>query len=228
MDKNDTLLQLIKKRIYDEGGNYVISITGHPNSGKSYAGLDLALSFDKSFTGKRVCFTLKQYYDSLLSMKQSRGKAIMIDEAGAAANSKRAMHSEQVDYSDVIKTQRFKGNLLIITSPDFNDYIKDGRKLVDCIIHFHEKHKHENETMLKPKNKTKAIVRIIRRNYYDNKIYMFPLNINAHEQKEGIIFDKPPEWLIKEYKAGKTKNFDEIIKRNLAKLKKKEFKELLK
>lgn len=228
MEKGDEFVKLIKRTIYMDKGNYVIAFTGHPNSGKSYGALDLALTVDPTFTEERICFTIDEFYDNLLKLDKEGnkvGKALILDEAGVAGNSKKAMHSGQVGFGEILKMMRFKRNLFIITTPSIGDYLKDGRALIDARVHYDKKDKTENEKIKKIEKRTRALVRLVSSNYYNNKIYLLPMQTSGHELKNGCYFDLPPKWLVKAYDNKKTNNFNNILEKNLLKLKNKENKE---
>lgn len=231
MKNDDEFLKIIKRTVFLDKGNFVIAFTGHPNSGKSFGALDLAYTFDKTLNESRICFTIEEFYNVMMELDQDGnkvGKAIILDEAGVAGNSKKSMHSGQVDFGEILKMMRFKRNLFILTTPNIGDYLKDGRALIDARVHYDKRDKVENEKLKKTKKQTRALVRLVNTNYYDNKIYLTPIQTSASELKNGCYFDMPPEWLVEAYNAKKANNFNNILQNNLIKLKKKKFRELVK
>lgn len=231
MRKDDEFVKLTKRTIYMDKGNWVVAFTGHPNSGKSYGALDYCLAVDPTFDESRICFTLEDFYELMLKLDQEGnkvGRAIMLDEAGVAGNSKKAMHGGQVDFGEILKMMRFKRNLFVITTPNIGDYLKDGRSLIDARVHYDKRDRVENEKLKKTHKQTRALVRLVSSNYYNNKIYLLPMQVSAHEMKNGCYFDLPPQWLVDAYNKKKAKNFDNILKNNLIKLKKKRIKDLVK
>lgn len=214
----------IKHRIFQQKGNYVISLTGHPGTGKSYGGLDLCATFDKNFDISRVCFTLEEFFE-LMQQDLPVGSAIMLDEAGVAGNSKKAMHSEQVAYGEILKMMRFKRNLFVITSPGFNDYIKDGRTLVDAWINFELSD--QLVKMKKAIQKSFAFLRIVKLHAIKNKHYFARFNAGSGEVIDKLVFDLPERKLVLAYEKAKKNNFDNKLRENLALIKKKKLKRLV-
>lgn len=221
MNIDNYFVKTIKRRIYIDKGNYVVSCTGHPGTGKSYGAMDLCLAFDPNFDESRICFTIKEFFE-LMQKDLPTGSAIMLDEAGVAGNSKRTMHSEQVAYGEILKMMRFKRNLFVITSPNFGDYIKDGRNLIDAWIHF------ELTTKLKAwkkqYNKTFANLRIMKLNQYDGKTYNTRLQVDGHTMIDKIVFDLPPRKLVLAYETAKQNNFDNKLREHLLLIRRKEIK----
>ena len=225
MNKDNSYIRYIKRRIYLDKGNYVISFTGHPGTGKSLAAIDLCLTADPTFDMSRVCFTIKDFFNLMLELDEAGnkvGKAIMLDEAGVAGNSKKAMYSEQVAYEEILKMMRFKRNLFVITSPGFNDYIKGGRLLVDSWIHFELTNK--LKAWKKRYKKTFATLRILKLNQYNNKVYNTRMQTGDGNVIDQVIFDLPPPNLVKEYENRKSKNFGNKLRENLAIIQRKELK----
>lgn len=203
MKPSNLWLKHIKQRIWLNKGNYVVSFTGHPGTGKSYAAIDLCKTFDPTFDISRVCYTIEQFFDLMLT-EPKIGTAIMLDEAGVAGNSKKAMHSEQIAYGEILKMMRFKRNLFVITSPNFNDYLKDGRSLIDAWVNF------ENSDALnklkKSHKKTFAYLRIVKHNPVKNAYYYTRFNASGEKVIDKVVFDFPEE-LAKEYEKSKYNNF---------------------
>jgi hypothetical protein len=232
MRKDDPFRKLIMRTIYMDKANYVIGVTGHPGSGKTYAAIDLAMSIDPDFNVEiDCCFTLEEFYNAMLRLDEEGnkvGRAIILDEAGVAGNSKKAMYSGQVDFGEILKMMRFKRNLFIITTPNIGDYLKDGRSLIDARVHFDKRDKTENEKLKKTKNQTRAIVRLVSTSYYNGKVFLKPIQTAADKVVNGSYFDYPPEEVVKAYERKKHNNFENVLKNNLLKLKKKRIKELIK
>jgi hypothetical protein len=225
--KEHPFIKWIDKKVHKEKGNCVVMIDGWPGSGKSYAALDLCKTFDPKFNIDYVAFTLLDVMKILKECATTgeRGRAIMLDEAGVAGNSKRFMAKESQMYEEILRMMRFLGNLFVTTSPNFGDYLKSARQLADVRIIFE---KSQKLVLAKKKGYTFAELRMLSFGKYDGKVYSSRLRISPSEEIASIRFDMPPKELVKSYENAKQDNFLANIEANIKQIEQNQYNKYLK
>lgn len=126
------VLRILQKRLLTETGT-IILLVGKPGSGKSFSALWIASKIDPSFDASRIVFNVRDYL-RLLNAGTAPGQAILLDEAGVMAPSRRWQSQENVALSLTVESVRHRGLLTLITVPDQSMVDVTVRKLTHLVI----------------------------------------------------------------------------------------------
>ena len=138
-DKNNTdknpWARAIHNIVHEQRSNWVQVTIGPPGTGKSSLNLSQALMLDKTFAidNTRVAFSVADFINICRSFdekRNGRGKVVMLEEVGVVASSKEWQSSSSRELSNVLQTFRSQGLILLMSVPDDELFIKDGRRLI--------------------------------------------------------------------------------------------------
>lgn len=120
LKKDDAIISMLLKRFIERienDLNTLAGVVGEPGSGKSSLALRLAIEardkYGLKFDVDNITFTI---VDFMKKAEQSRA-FVVLDEAGVAANARRAMSALNVALVNLVQTNRFKNNMLVFIAP---------------------------------------------------------------------------------------------------------------
>jgi len=140
-DPNDTnyypFLDIIRREI-KKHSNFILLCVGGTGTGKSSHNLTVAYALDPTFTAckERVAFSIVDFIKICNSFekKSGRGKVVMLEEVGTSASSKNWHSTDSKEFSNVLQTFRSQGLILLMSVPDDEMFLKDGRRLIKGLV----------------------------------------------------------------------------------------------
>jgi len=138
-DENCCFIKQIKARVARKQ-NAVILIYGDIGGGKSYSGMRILEQVDPTFDLDRVIYTKKDLIKWTTPGMLRPGQALMIDEGGTIANSRRSLSSFNQFISELIQTCRQDRSIICIIMPR-KSYVE---KTVRDLMHYTIKANHIN------------------------------------------------------------------------------------
>lgn len=187
--------------------NLLILIVGGVGSGKTYAGLDLALNISKEL---ETTFTIKNNMDfsfgALLKKMNlpenyKAGSVFLFEEVGSVASgsaSREWQSKSNAFFHSFMQTSRHRNQILIMTCPVFGSLDKGSRELIHLLITM--------RGINKQNKKSYASVLYLQTNALTGKIYTHSLRIISENEAKKLVkisFDLPPEDILREYEAKK-------------------------
>ena len=118
-----------------QNSNWVQLTIGDTGSGKSSFNLSEAFILDKTFTvcKERIAFNIKDFIQICRSFDEygnGKGKVVLLEEVGVEASSKDYNKISSREFINVIQTFRSQGLILLMSVPDEDMFLKDGRRLL--------------------------------------------------------------------------------------------------
>jgi len=196
------IVENIKKRLNEHNKNYLGIIVGETGSGKSMCGLELCTEIDPSFKIYRVCYTAEQFLEQL-STKIKAGSAILFEEVGVAADSRRWYSKANQAINYVMQTFRRENLAVIMTTPSFKFIDSNVRRLFHAYI--------ETQRINRAKKICYTKYMNIQYNPRFDKLYF-----KHNRKKRGVVLKKvgfrlPNTKLLNAYEAKKKEYCDAII-----------------
>ena len=218
--KEPSWVTYVRTRIKNKK-NFLVQINGPTGSGKSWAGLSIALQLDDSFGPQRIIFGFRKLIELINSGEKFKaGTCFVWDEFHIEAGARDWQSLTNKLLNSLLSTFRHKFFILIITSP-YSDFIdSQSRKLIHAEFQTLKIDEIERKTKLKPM--------LLQYNSRNKKFYYKYLRIKTQNGISPLISWKvpaPPQWLIDEYEKMKTDfttNLNKDIERQLNELEQKE------
>ena len=131
----DHWVTIIHNLVYKKHSNWVQITLGATGSGKSSFNLSEAFKLDPSFTvcPERIAFSIKDFIKNCRHFDEAgdgKGKVVMLEEVGVEAASKDFAKLSAREFINVIQTFRSQGLILLMSVPDEELFLKDGRRLL--------------------------------------------------------------------------------------------------
>ena len=123
----------VRKRI-SRNQDLLCLVVGPRGSGKSYSALELAQSFDRTFTVDRVFFSVADFVDLLVNGNLQRGQAVILDDAGLFMNSRTWREIGNQLMSIVSQSFRYRGLLTFITVPQADFIDRQSRNMANLLL----------------------------------------------------------------------------------------------
>ena len=123
----------VRKRI-SRNQDLLCLVVGPRGSGKSYSALELAHSFDGTFTVDRVFFSVADFVDLLVNGNLQRGQAVILDDAGLFMNSRSWREIGNQLMSIVSQSFRYRGLLTFITVPQADFIDRQSRNMANLLM----------------------------------------------------------------------------------------------
>lgn len=202
--------------------NFIVIINGETGSGKTYAGLDLALKFagriGTPFTVENnMAFTFKEFLQkSMLEENKQPGTVLLFEEVGAVGGGAAASEWQKKsnkNFNTWLQTARSLNQIIILTTPRFGYLDKKSRELVHMQISMiginYQSKKSIGKPLLKqiPDNPGKT-----------DKIYWKYLRVCEGPNKykcSRVFFDLPPKDVVDAYEKRKQEYQDALYKKFL-------------
>ena len=191
------LINKLLQKLLNARRNCLITVTGSTGTGKSIAGISIALNIDPTFTADRVCFDQEHFFRLLNektksgAFKLKKGMAIIYEEAGTSIDSRSWWLNK--DFSHIMETFRNRQIILIFTLPMISMLDKNIRALTNLSVH--------TMKIYRDRKVTRVIVKeiLLNKNILSSSPY-----IARYIRKNGNIIKyfmihKPPKKLVKEY-----------------------------
>jgi len=118
------LKQKIWQRCNEENQHFIGAVVGPEGSGKSYTALKIAESVDPSFSANRVMFDPASFLAKLQEWKdsgQTRGKAVVSDEAGVGIGVRTWYDEDQIKFNQVLQVIRDENMAILFTLPRLSE-----------------------------------------------------------------------------------------------------------
>ncbi len=110
------LASTIRKRLLEDNLNWIGLWTGPSGSGKSWAAMRIAELVEPGFTVKRIVFDAETFLARVQELP--RGAVLLLDEAGVAAPAREWASFLNRAVAYITESFRFKGQALLLTTPD--------------------------------------------------------------------------------------------------------------
>jgi hypothetical protein len=133
-------VSVVRRQVHENNNNWVQLTVGETGSGKSSLNLAFALMLDPTFVvdKSRVAFNVRDFVrivNDLDKIGNPRGKVVMLEEVGVGSSgSKSWMTQEARLLSEVLQTFRSQGTILLMSVPDDEMFLKDGRRLIKALF----------------------------------------------------------------------------------------------
>ena len=208
------IVSFLRHRLTRDTGTIVI-LVGSPGTGKSFSALEIARELDPSFGIDRVVFDVRDYL-RFLSGGTSSGQAVLLDEAGVSAPSRRWRSEKNIALSLTVESVRHRGLLTLVTVPDATMVDVNVRKLAFLMLNCRKVDRVRKEVIARPY--------IIKTNFVDGTVYMSNpvtriLIDPAHPERGGeavkwrtVRFGRPPLDLETAYLAKRAAYMDSMYK----------------
>lgn len=143
-EKGGILSEYIRSEL-DEGKSFILGIFGKPRSGKSYAGMRIALNVsedrfeigDSQLDTKDVIYKTEKYYERREHRRKNNTLTYstqQIDEAIGMVDADKHYDEEVRGLIHSVKTQQVEGNLVIFVTPREGDVAKKLREEFHAIL----------------------------------------------------------------------------------------------
>ncbi len=207
----------VRKRI-SRNQDLLCLVVGPRGSGKSYSALELAHSFDGTFTVDRVFFSVADFVDLLVNGNLQRGQAVILDDAGLFMNSRTWRDIGNQLMSIVSQSFRYRGLLTFITVPQADFIDRQSRNMANLLMEATKeqgifKVKVPEQNPFKPGEYIFKYPRVGILNQARRTVY---------QQLKTVHFDLPPADLTDSYEVKRQTFVREIQRAFLEKVKKAE------
>src|SRR6056297_115416 len=205
LDSDKVEAQVLKTEIWNRinvgNQHYMAAIVGPEGSGKSWTSLKIAELIDPSFDADRVMFDPHSFMEQLTAWKdqgETRGKMIVVDEAGVGIGSRSWYDKDQIQLNKVLQVIRSENMGMIFTLPRLSELDSQTRGRLRAMI------KMDN---MKPGHY--ADVRYLRwqpARDERSKVYRkYPILRNGASRKKirRLRFGPPSQELVKAYESRK-------------------------
>ena len=186
--------------------NYTLIITGGTGSGKSYAGISLAMAIAAKVAkikGGRPsdyfevdrCMSvidIWRFFDVLESAKKYN--IVILDDAGVGINARKFMDTINITINNISQTYRTLNLCTIITVPEMYFVDRVIRSLVDALC--------EMDGMVAPNLSRGRLFEIQRKSRLGSGGKLFYIYPRGNQEKTiGITFEKPPDDICVRYET---------------------------
>lgn len=136
MKKKNHWVQIIHNQVYEQNSNWLQMTVGPTGSGKSSFNLSEAIALDPTFTvcPERVAFNVPDFIRNCVRFdekKNGRGKVVIMEEVGVGGSGAKNWNGTSAKkLSEVLQTFRSQGLICLMSVPDDELFIKDGRRLL--------------------------------------------------------------------------------------------------
>jgi len=205
LDSDKVEAQVLKTEIWNRinvgNQHYMAAIVGPEGSGKSWTSLKIAELIDPSFDADRVMFDPHSFMQQLTAWKdqgETRGKMIVVDEAGVGIGSRSWYDKDQIQLNKVLQVIRSENMGMIFTLPRLSELDSQTRGRLRAMIEMNS---------LKPGSY--ADVRYLRwqpaRDDRSKTYRKYPILKNGSSKKKirRLRFGPPSDDLIRGYESRK-------------------------
>ena len=141
LDSDKVEAQVLKTEIWNRinvgNQHYMAAIVGPEGSGKSWTSLKIAELIDPSFDADRVMFDPHSFMEQLTAWKdqgETRGKMIVVDEAGVGIGSRSWYDKDQIQLNKVLQVIRSENMGMIFTLPRLSELDSQTRGRLRAMI----------------------------------------------------------------------------------------------
>jgi len=131
------LRQEVWHRINSRNQHYMAALVGPEGSGKSWTALKIAELIDPTFGPDRVMFDPHTFMESLTAWKdagETRGKMIVVDEAGVGIGSRSWYDKDQIQLNKVLQVIRSENMGMLFTLPRLSELDSQTRGRLRAMI----------------------------------------------------------------------------------------------
>jgi len=124
-------------RINRRNQHYMAALVGPEGSGKSWTALKIAEVIDPTFDADRVMFDPHTFMESLTAWKdagETRGKMIVVDEAGVGIGSRSWYDKDQIQLNKVLQVIRSENMGMLFTLPRLSELDSQTRGRLRAMI----------------------------------------------------------------------------------------------
>jgi len=195
------LRQEVWHRINSRNQHYMAALVGPEGSGKSWTSLKIAELIDPTFDADRVMFDPHTFMEQLTEWKdagETRGKMIVVDEAGVGIGSRSWYDKDQIQLNKVLQVIRSENMGMLFTLPRLSELDSQTRGRLRAMI--------EMDGMNPGKYADVKYLRWFPARDERSKVYRkYPIvgDGNAMRKVRRLRFGPPSEELIKGYEARK-------------------------
>ena len=195
------LRQEVWHRINSRNQHYMAALVGPEGSGKSWTALKIAELIDPTFDADRVMFDPHTFMEQLTEWKdagETRGKMIVVDEAGVGIGSRSWYDKDQIQLNKVLQVIRSENMGMLFTLPRLSELDSQTRGRLRAMI--------EMDGMKPGKYADVKYLRWFPARDERSKVYRkYPIvgDGNAMRKVRRLRFGPPSEELIEGYEARK-------------------------
>ena len=193
----------IYKRMYVKNENMLMSIIGAPGTGKSWSAISLCCLIDPEFDEDSVCFSADDFTQAI----KDRRRAIILDDVGLIAGSRRFLSADNVFLGQIAQAMRFLNSMVILTAPIHNFYDLQLRKLINLLLM--TKYINRQTKMVGMRAWFLTSNPFKGKDYQHRPIQRTPKGLYTTINTLGI--DKPTAKVIKIYESKKRKSFNDFV-----------------
>jgi nicotinamide riboside kinase len=131
------LRQEVWHRINSRNQHYMAALVGPEGSGKSWTALKIAELIDPTFGPDRVMFDPHTFMEQLTAWKdagETRGKMIVVDEAGVGIGSRSWYDKDQIQLNKVLQVIRSENMGMLFTLPRLSELDSQTRGRLRAMI----------------------------------------------------------------------------------------------
>jgi hypothetical protein len=131
------LRQEVWHRINSRNQHYMAALVGPEGSGKSWTSLKIAELIDPTFDADRVMFDPHTFMEQLTEWKdagETRGKMIVVDEAGVGIGSRSWYDKDQIQLNKVLQVIRSENMGMLFTLPRLSELDSQTRGRLRAMI----------------------------------------------------------------------------------------------
>jgi len=124
-------------RINRKDQHFMGALVGPEGSGKSWTALKIAEVVDPSFSAERIMFDPATFIDALTEWKdagETRGKMIVVDEAGVGIGSRSWYDKDQIQLNKVLQVIRSENMGMLFTLPRLSELDSQTRGRLRAMI----------------------------------------------------------------------------------------------
>ena len=195
------LRQEVWHRINSRNQHYMAALVGPEGSGKSWTSLKIAELIDPTFDADRVMFDPHSFMEQLTAWKdagETRGKMIVVDEAGVGIGSRSWYDKDQIQLNKVLQVIRSENMGMLFTLPRLSELDSQTRGRLRAMI--------EMDAMSPGRYADVKYLRWFPARDERSKVYRkYPIvgDGNAMRKVRRLRFGPPSEELIEGYEARK-------------------------
>jgi len=195
------LRQEVWHRINSRNQHYMAALVGPEGSGKSWTSLKIAELIDPTFDADRVMFDPHTFMEQLTTWKdagETRGKMIVVDEAGVGIGSRSWYDKDQIQLNKVLQVIRSENMGMLFTLPRLSELDSQTRGRLRAMI--------EMDAMKPGRYADVKYLRWFPARDERGKVYRkYPVvgDGSNHRKVRRLRFGPPSEELIEGYEARK-------------------------
>lgn len=146
LQTNTVEARLIRSKIWNRlhinNEHFMAAIVGREGSGKSHTGIKLSETVDPTFDASRIMFDPETFLRRLRKWKaekETRGKAVVADEAGVGVGVRTWYEKDQILFNQVLQVIRNENMSMIFTVPRLNELDSQTRGRLHAYIEMTDK-----------------------------------------------------------------------------------------